>query len=139
MGCRTRLLKCLIVLLATALASLGQTATKKTTQPASKPDTWQKSKECAAQAEKAAMAMGFSNGSGWTNHYSPKYNRCFVQFSMPSDSGKTGDLRILLEDAFEKSLLADFDLGAGNCVIFQSETASNCNTVKLFISEHMNN
>src|ERR1700736_2141086 len=49
-------------------------------------DNWQKMKDCAAEAEKAiaerdrrSLSFGGHGSDEWSNHYSPKYNRCFVK------------------------------------------------------------
>jgi hypothetical protein len=71
-------------------------------------------KECAAQAEKVmtdrdlrTIASGGTRAD-WTNHYSPKYKRCFVSayyFSNEPIKGGPQTYTILI-DAFERSNLA---------------------------------
>jgi hypothetical protein len=57
--------------------------------PALAEDTWQKMKDCAARADKivareqpdlSKMSEEFINSNNYdnSNHYSPKYNRCYV-------------------------------------------------------------
>jgi hypothetical protein len=105
-----------IILVASILA-LGQTATKKETTPTNKKgdapgktDTWQRSKECAAQAEKIVAEWPRRTGAtpeDWHNHYSPKYDKCFVTlyFSELSKDEKIypSYFSTALFDAFERS------------------------------------
>jgi len=134
------------IIVAAAALSFGQTtakketapATKKSTVSAAKPDTWQKSKECAAQAEKLVaewerdgLAKGFPKVI-WTNHYSPKYNRCFIEaFFDPSTRVSS------LIDAFERSTLASCDFANEYCTIDIEKV--DCVKVYDFIKEHMKN
>jgi hypothetical protein len=91
------------------------TGQKQTTKPP--PDNWQKMKDCAAQAEKAitdrdrrSVSFGGHGSDGSTNHYSPKYNRCFVKVEYvvaTKDNIKGGPMfRTYLMDAFEQANLA---------------------------------
>ena len=73
-----------IVLPAFAILSFAQTPAKNNPPARAKPDTWERSKECAAQAEKMVTAWSQRAGSSptdWNNHYSPKYDKCFVSIS----------------------------------------------------------
>jgi hypothetical protein len=83
----------------------------------STPDNWQKMKDCAVQAEKAVAernrrSTSFEgNGSDWwSNHYSPKYNRCFLkaEFLVVGKDGVKGGPMFYasLIDAFEQVDLA---------------------------------
>jgi hypothetical protein len=74
-------------------------------------------KECAAQAEKAmaerdrrSISFGGHGSDGSTNHYSPKYNRCFVKveyLEAPKNTIKGAPMfRTYLMDAFEQANLA---------------------------------
>jgi hypothetical protein len=57
--------------IAAAVLSFGQTSVTKKPLPA-KSDTWQRSKECAAQAEKMVAEWPWRSGSApedWHNHY----------------------------------------------------------------------
>jgi hypothetical protein len=176
----TRLTKAALIIAAAAL-SFGQTTSKKETQPttkkaaaaapvAAKSDTWQKSKECAAQAEKVmadrdvrAVAAGGNRADGWSNHYSLKYNRCFVSaiyFAKTVTKGGPLTSRNLI-DAFERSSLANTAVGVAPeiacreeeklaecvetarllwkyaCTI--DEETTDCLKAKQFIEEHMRN
>jgi hypothetical protein len=65
------------IVIAAATISFGQGATKKGTAASPKLDTWQKEvKECAERSE-AVMAKWPQ--VRWHAHYSPKFNRCFIQ------------------------------------------------------------
>ncbi len=106
-----------IILLAIGVSSALTNATKeaapatKKAAPASKPDGWQKSRECAARAEKIVTEWPQRTGTSpadWHNHYSPKYNKCFLAlyFSQPSkDENGFPSIFLLtaLFDAFERS------------------------------------
>jgi hypothetical protein len=62
-------------------------------------------KECAAQADRAAKSAGWDkdpNVMGWENHYSAKYERCFVVETRSTPSGGS----IELYDTFEGKNLA---------------------------------
>jgi hypothetical protein len=155
-----------------AVLSFAQTPTKKISPAQPKSDTWQRSKECAAQAEKAveernsrSVAYGGHGSDSWTNHYSPKYNRCFVKVEYFADQTyavKGGPLfYTFLEDAFERTNVAESADGPSIqlvcgleenpkecekkaasayesvCEIEDQKTA--CATVKDFITEHMKN
>lgn len=134
-----------IVALALATMALsGQTIAKKDSPP--KTDTWQRSKECAAQAEKV---MTDKPGS-WENHYSPKYNRCFVSTSTRTPGERAGkdfpETVVELIDAFERTALAQWvsaypqsegPLNALSCHIGYEPAA--CAKAISFISEHMKN
>jgi hypothetical protein len=118
--------------------SFAQTPAKKTSPAQIKPDTWQKSKECAAQAEKLMAyrdSRRIETGVGgaaldWLNHYSPKYNRCFV--SANYSVGTT-----LLLDAFERSEVAFSDIKASDELCSVEGKRSTCTVAADFIAEHM--
>jgi len=119
------------VILAAAVLSFGQTTDKKATPPAkaapsAKPDTWERSKECAAQAEKTVAGWSQRAGSpptDWNNHYSPKYDKCFVSISSVQISKDEKSFPTMyttaLFNAFERSpALANYCtiLGHDDCV-----------------------
>ena len=102
-----------------SLTALRQVREAKTTLQPGKdaPDNWEKMKDCATQAEKLMerrnrqnAALGIGAASDWTNHYSPKYNRCFVVASyFVKQEGWFKHESILttsLLDAFEGAFLA---------------------------------
>lgn len=131
-----------------ALSLLAQTTPKNlVTKPNS--DTWERSKECASQAEKVmADHKDLPNTlTTWENHYSPKYKRCFLavldSYVLLDGHGKdfaTYHWRLL--DAFERSLVAmtAWDgppLPADACTA-EGESLD-CQKVRSFIQEHMKN
>jgi hypothetical protein len=105
--------------IAVATLLFGQTAKKAAPgRLPEKPDTWQRSKECATQAEKMiaardlrSVSFGGPRVASWTNHYSPKYSRCFVSVSYfdgatPPPKGMPWLSSTILIDAFERSTVA---------------------------------
>jgi hypothetical protein len=147
----------LLISLAAAFV-FGQTSTKKTAPSHARPDDWQKSKECAAQAEKVITDWTTRAGSSpnfWSNHYSPKYDKYFVSISnfTSAQEPRGGVLSTTdLLDAFERSALAHryeaicvgdcseqikIMIKAAPCSIDQKTV--DCEEAKAFISEHMKN
>jgi hypothetical protein len=99
-----------IVLPAFTVLSFAQAPAKKDTPGSAKPDAWQRSKECSTQAEKAVAAWSQRTGSGptdWNNHYSSKYDKCFVSISSiavwPAEKNSPRVYSTALLDAFERS------------------------------------
>jgi hypothetical protein len=168
------------IIVAAAVLAFGQTAPKKgtaadgkkTAAPAAKPDTWERSKECAAQAEKMMsardaqiVAEGGTPATIWSNHYSLKYNRCFVEayYGFTSKAYVKGGpmTHTVLIDAFERSGVAAAATGLepeiacrgedksdeclsiarmvwkGACTTDGAE--STCEAAEQFIKEHMKN
>lgn len=88
----------------------AQALPKNPTHP--KADTWERSKECAAQAEKimADPNLFIKRPDDWRNHYSRKYDKCLVliHFSTLSKDEKAFPtvFATTLYDAFERSELA---------------------------------
>jgi hypothetical protein len=151
----------------------AQTPTKKTSPAQPKSDTWERSKECAAQAGKVVAERNnhsiLSGGHGadfWSNHYSPKYTRCFVQVDYFVDlkyGVKSGPLHYTyLDDAFERVGIAESaDGGVSPQFLCRNEQnpkecekhaaslwefackiedhKTDCATAKDFIAEHMKN
>jgi hypothetical protein len=122
-------------------------------QNAGKPDTWEKSKQCADQAEKvmAAHVAPRDQFVTWSNHYSPKYDRCFIEIRQmlrilgpnPShaDVIHTGEVAWLgseLQDAFERSRLAWFTPIERAVCSVEGESVD-CVKAQNFIAEHMKN
>jgi hypothetical protein len=137
---------CFAMTLATA-----QSNEKKTRTPPS-PNTWQKNKECAAQAEKV-MADKPACSNTWQNHYSRKYNRCFISDTTSVHGEGAGkdfpEYTNELIDAFERSVLAqwvskttkpvspDGKLTPLSCHIdFQ---VVDCDQAARFVAEHLKN
>jgi hypothetical protein len=130
------------LILATLVFSFGQTTdkkatvstTKKTTAPCPSPDTWQKVKECTARSEAVMAAWPKLR---WRAHYSPKYNRCFIQETFLDGGG----VDITLSDAFEMFVpIAESSPTAKNCYLDGPEGGQqNCDKVLAFIKDHMKN
>jgi hypothetical protein len=126
---------------------VGQTTVKKDAPPARKSDTWERSKECAAQAEKVMADRKTPILTTWENHYSPKYNRCFLAilqiFSTLEGAGKDFDkYQWELLDAFERSSVAAtaWDGPTPGPIACRTEgTPVDCETAKHFIREHLKN
>jgi hypothetical protein len=147
-----RKIKAAVLILVTAAIAAGQAPQKAPASPReNKVDTWERSKECAAQAEKLfneitkkAIAAGLSSGpDDWRNHYSPKYGKCFLEVDVfthyQSPSG--GGLLVgrSLRDAFERTILAEAEAGSELATSrIGSETATT-EKAAAFIDEHMKN
>jgi hypothetical protein len=147
----TRCLEAVWIILAAAVLSSCQTTTEKGTQRAveSAPpvhlENWQKMKECAAQAEKT---RGKDNSDenmeeGRVNHYSPKYDRCFIRVVHVARNAKVKaggfferTTSTLLLDAFEGSIGAMVPF-AGPCYLGGKE--ANCAKAEEFIADAMAN
>lgn len=86
-------------------------------QSPAKPDVWERTKDCAAQAEKVmAGDLRFgpygSSVVAWRNHYSQKQERCLIRAVYAAKSEKD-DPRAwnILVDAFERGALAQSAFG----------------------------
>jgi len=93
-----------------ALPSFGQETAEKPVATHAKRGTWERTKECAAQAEKMMTEWTQRTGSpanDWNNHYSPKYGKCFVKIYLIQVSKDEKVFptvfQTLLFDAFERS------------------------------------
>ncbi len=124
-----------IILFASAMLCFGQTAAKR--------GTWDKSKQCADQAAKV-MADAHTPSDGeyynWNNHYSPKYNRCFIEIRLISDKPLIVNISTELQDAFERRRLAyvtNAAIAVPYCNIEGDDVP--CPRVRDFIAEHMRN
>jgi hypothetical protein len=81
----------------------AQRSVEKVTSEPGRTDDWARMRECAAQAERDAKSVGWDKDAlGWENHYSSKYERCFVAVSWAGPH----DLTEELYDAFERRSLA---------------------------------
>jgi len=113
-------------------------------------DPWEKSSECASQAEKTMaasdrdqLAQGFPAAMHWENHYSPKYDKCFVS-AMYFEAGKrpSGEsfsfVSTMLTDAFERrSLAMSISSGGPTGLCNIGDATVDCAEAASFISEHM--
>jgi hypothetical protein len=148
----------ILIVLGSAPLLLGQ-ATPKATAPSTKApsttpasDNWQRSKECADQAEKVVPSWAARTGTApatWSNHYSPKYNRCFIAIINVTELQL---FSTVLLDAFERSSVAfskelkcigpcseslQRESRYVSCTI--GDKTVGCDEAKSFISEHMKN
>ena len=135
-----------------------------------KSDIWERSKECAAQAEKVvqernsrSIANGGHGVDDWSDHYSLKFNRCYVKFDFfvvvkEPPKGIPLTMSYLL-DAFERSNIAVYSDGIRPEVACRSENDAEacerralpwwtctvqektvaCEDAKRFMDEHMKN
>jgi hypothetical protein len=73
-------------------------------------DDWQKMKECAVQADKWEQLNTQAYGAAsYRNHYSPKYNHCYVQREVEAHVKYPREGNVLsteLYDIFEENLMA---------------------------------
>jgi hypothetical protein len=111
-------IKALVAFVGMTVLLHAQVPPKKTpAQP--KADTWERSKECAAQSERimADPNLFIKSPDDWRNHYSPKYDKCFVLIHFSSfskdESAFPSVFRTALYDAFERSELA------ASCTVLQ--------------------
>jgi hypothetical protein len=136
-------------------------------------DDWDKMKACATQAEKQSPIVTTLEGLNKAgteikkNHYSPKYNRCFVEFRfsfLGKDITKGGPLeRTFLIDPFEQAIVATSAASFGIPIEFSCRDAQNpkgceseavlvwkgacgigdkaagCDEAQKFIDDHMKN
>src|SRR5215475_12024607 len=98
-------------------------------------DNWQRSKECAEQAEKLAKRGSMSIDQ---IHYSPKYERCYAKLNEVDSVG----INWYLYDVFEETWLARHLLlhaplknGEDNAC-FINEERKDCAVVDGYIAEH---
>lgn len=147
----------LLLIFTAVLSAMAQNGdNKKATAPAPKTDTWARMKECSEQAGKALSEIrgGVAEESddypqNWENHYSPKYNRCYLLiyrtlFKTNSAGKREVSSWARLVDAFERSEIASehydnvlSDRQLEFCQIGDGIVA--CVKAKAFISEHMKN
>jgi hypothetical protein len=124
--------------------SFGQTAKTQTATT----DYWDKMKDCATQAEKiiAERQHGLEASKtsivDWQNHYSPKYNRCFLTITFKDATTSPPDVYRNMSDAFERSSISGFSFSPkypeGECYV-EDSTLVDCVRARAFISEHMKN
>jgi hypothetical protein len=163
-------IKVICTFIAGAVLSSGQTATKgatapttkkatapiakkETATPVAKPNLWQRGKECADQAEKvmADIKTTALKISSWENHYSPKYDKCFVSYFGTDSLQDVAIFTHTLIDGFERATLAyvwkRYPVTGGSIQLGKLEGAVrsidsedvNCEKAGQFIDEHMKN
>jgi hypothetical protein len=120
-------------------------------------DSWQRMKQCAEQAETMAKSVKFVEGerSGnlqtltWENHYSPKYDRCYIKISyahyIPNKNAIRGTHEELW-DVFERRRLSSFtDINGPEQELFcdiptdDKVARHQCAACLQFIKDHMDN
>lgn len=134
----------------------NERAQSATIQEQPKKDNWQRMKECAEQAERMIKSQGIVFGkrdgdftkTGYEDHYSQKYERCFMTIStMNSAAGTPGHTEPAfttdLYDAFEGKHLATsgytIELWAGCYIEGMPKSNSNCLEAGAFIDDRMQN
>jgi hypothetical protein len=146
-------IKAAVALALMTVPSYNQTPPKKAPPAQSKPDTWERSKACATQAEKVIKwLVGDDAKITWQNHYSPKYDRCFLKTWRMLDAKKvedwTGNVSETdLYDAFERSRLANYVTAIPPSPRFESlcdiedkeKSHEDCRAAADFIAEHLKN
>jgi hypothetical protein len=116
-------------------------------------DTWEKMKDCTARADKIVADQlrdsGHVDGYDSSNHYSPKYNHCYVRFTIYSISSRQKDgtpkgfAHTTLIDAYEGDDLATIHEPMNDkesrawCTIGGS--SDSCPAAWAFIDDHMHN
>ncbi len=119
---------------------------------------WERTRECAAQADRLIERSGWKEGersgsvtfTGYENHYSPKYQRCFVQrfftdsqLRLPQSVGDPLPFSSELYDAFEGRFLAtcatsQIDAKNIGCNVFgQEHSQFDCAACRRFIDDRM--
>lgn len=161
-------LGCVVVALVVLTGCDGQTpktnahptaATRDAIQPAvertSNVDLWERSRQCAEQAEKVVKRIGedmissgpdFPRISAWTNHYSPRFERCFVRITFRNrQPDRKNDIPLYfdeLHDAFENRVLATHTMNSksdGTSMYCETKelTTSDCRMIEGYIDERM--
>jgi len=131
----------LLLLSATTLV-FGQ---KTQSESDNRPGSWQKMKDCAAQAEKVGPVEAEANNGSYTNHYSAKYDRCYVRITwlLKGQGEEVSEIGERLVDAFEHdtkalSLTPQPQPGSKKGCFVDGGTGD-CAAASDFISEHMRN
>ena len=105
-------------------------------------------KDCAAQAEKVGPGEAAVNKGNYDNHYSPKYDRCYVRISWTISQGEpVSGLGVRLIDAFEHSTIAVSTITSpeskANCFVESTDRqlikVVDCSAAAAFIYDHMSN
>ena len=135
-----------------AVVSGQKTPAKPEDRPES--DSWTRSRQCAEQAERVAKREEQSSDTfivimGWSNHYSPKFQRCFVQVTyLNKDAKANPKLKLIMHslfDAFENREIASYTDAstpdaAGACAVLEGvESMFDCAAARRFVKERMSN
>ena len=99
-----------------AKAVTPEMKTQPTPEDRAEKDTWDRSRQCAEQAERFVKRLieegrgGPFKVMGWFNHYSPKFQKCYVRVSYYNALAKSDKEQPLLPfglyDAFENREIA---------------------------------
>jgi hypothetical protein len=114
-------------------------------------DVWERSRQCAEQAEKVVKREQARLGPEesvlvWENHYSTKFERCYVRvtylFRGPVVKAGIGPSQLdTLSDAFENRIVAEFAQGVKEdssfCRIKDGSDDQSCRAAKAYIEERM--
>ena len=119
-------------------------------------DSWERSRQCAEQAQRIARRNGWIEGGktgsirlmGWSNHYSGTFQRCFVRVSYFDEEARTNRALPLITyslfDAFENNEIAICTdsvnaAAAYGCHVMEpgAESSSDCRACQRFVNERM--
>lgn len=134
-----------VVVLMLGFVTIGNAQEKKSV------NNWQKMMECANRVDywlsRNETKMPHYLFLGTENHYSPKYNKCFIRLSYMHDGTGLDTFPMFIEfmhDAFEGTSLAGWstssnaaNVAEGYCAIKNKPIP--CRQAKQFINEHMEN
>ncbi len=148
------------VAVAIALGCSNRTDAGAATASAKSNQNWQRMKECADQADRVTRRYGWVEGQadsvsqhgvmGWENHYSAKYERCYLvaNFMIQEADAKNQLplLYLLMYDAFETRIVAQCsDMTTGNAAAFcevsqpGEQSSRDCPVCRRFFKERMEN
>lgn len=118
-----------------------------------KTNNWDRMRQCTAQADQFTAAAGLVEGqqnggtvtTGWTNHYSPKYEHCYLLVSYVHKGGKAkppGEpiSHNELWDVFERKLLstcAGAQFGTNAYCSIDGQKGFDCAACQEFIDDRM--
>lgn len=139
----------------------AQQISQKATPEPRQTDNWERARECAAQADRLAKRESWVKGGtklhftteDWSNHYSPKYQRCYVwvtysELIEEKHQEKIGPGNVFvfdeLWDAFEQRMLGRCTgdtrkaIQGNFCAIYDGqETRFGCDACKQYIEDRM--
>ena len=120
---------------------------------ATKAENWERMRQCATRADQLTAAAGLVEGQrngdvvtlGWINHYSPKFEHCYVLVSYLNKGGKAAPPGIPISyhelwDAFERRLLstcAGPDFGSSAYCSLDGQKGFDCAACQQFIDDRM--
>jgi hypothetical protein len=143
----------MVLLLALIVASVcAQTPKEQSATPShQESDTWERSRECATQADKVMADKkqedqraqeadpSDTRSHEWINHYSPKFDKCFIRDRQIHFEDKYLVDTVELIDAFERSILAS-RRASGSALSCQIRGGTaGCDSWNQFVIDHMQN